>query len=316
VVTDKRTPLEPEALARLTEEVTAALGGRHLDDAAWRRLLAPAAAALLPRDLDHLEASTTFALHGRLQLLPLAALPVPEGGWLGDRTVVALQPAGAWSGSSGSMPAVPAGPALRPGLFVVDPLGDLPHARRSAKTYRALFPEARVLVRGDASRQALERHLVDSGWLHLDTHGSYQPAFPELSSLALADGPLRFVELAALPAPRRFANLSGCRTGAWHPTADSGRYGLGGLMARLGTPWTVAARAPLPDRLAEDYNRAFYAAVAAGSEAPEAHGQALAQLREDYPAAAWGALLLLHAPPVETETDRAPAAGKNSGLDS
>ncbi|MDY7094866.1 MAG: CHAT domain-containing protein [Acidobacteriota bacterium] len=302
VVADQRTPLAREELTRLTEEVTVALRRRDLDDQAWRRLLAPAAAALLPRNLADLEPVTTFALHGRLQLLPLAALPLPEGAWLGERTVVALQPAGAGAGS----PA--AASAARPGLFVVDPLGDLPHARRSAEAYGARFPGATILERGAASRRALEQHLGEAGWLHLDTHARYEPAFPELSSLALADGPLRFVELAALPAPGRFANLSGCRTAAWHPTADSGRYGLGGLMARLGTPWTVATRAPLPDRSAEVYNRAFYAAVAAGIEAPKAHGQALAELRKKYPAAAWGALLLLHAPEFPSGLDQSPAS--------
>ncbi|MCB1037774.1 MAG: CHAT domain-containing protein, partial [Acidobacteria bacterium] len=230
--------------------------------------------------------------------------------WLGDLTAVALQPAGARS-----LPLQPAAPPA-PYVFVVDPLGDLPYADRSAAAYRKTFPGARILRRSAASRRAVEELLARADGLHVDAHAVYEAAFPELSSLQLADGGLRFLELAALRPPRRFANLSGCRTGSWFATADSGRYGFGGLMARLGVPWTVATRAPLLDRLAEDYNETFYLAIAGGSEPPEVHRQALARVSARYPAAAWASLLLLHAPPVGEGLEDTPELRKIAHLDS
>ncbi|MCB1056405.1 MAG: CHAT domain-containing protein, partial [Acidobacteria bacterium] len=224
----RRTFLPAAALARIAGEVGEAMAAGRLEDSTWRRLLAPVAAALLPDDLEALASPVTFALHGRLQAFPVAALPVSGEGsarWLGDLAVIALQPAGARAAVSAPQEEV------LPPVFVVDPLGDLPHARRSAARYRQWFPEARVLERTEASRAVLSGPREHVEWLHLDTHASYEPAFPELSSLVLADGPLRLVELVRMPAPRRFANLSGCRTGSWRPTADSGRYGLGGLLA-------------------------------------------------------------------------------------
>ncbi|HWN42617.1 MAG TPA: CHAT domain-containing protein, partial [Thermoanaerobaculia bacterium] len=219
---------------------------RRLADGAVRvekrtRMPGPLATALVPREPRSLGEVTVFALHGSLQSVPLHALPLPAGGWLADATVVALRPAAARA-------AVPDGGG--PPLFVVDPRGDLPGGSRSAGLYRSLFPQARLLQGEEASRAAVSRGLAGAEWLHLDAHGDQDPAFPELSSLVLADGTLRLLELAALPPPRRFANLSGCRTADWPVTADSGRYGLGGLLSRLGVPWVIAARDDLDDVLA------------------------------------------------------------------
>lgn len=329
----RRTPLGRANRSRLVHDVTAAIAEGTLDDGAWRRLLAPAAEALLPPDLGDLPPRLTYALHGSLQALPLAALPLPafplppgtasessrsasgptaaaSPRWLGDLTAVALQPAGARS-----RPIDPEAPPA-PYVFVVDPLGDLPYGDRSADLYGKTFPEARILRRSAASREALAASLARADGLHVDAHAVYEPAFPELSSLELADGAVRFLELAELRPPSRFANLSGCRTGSWYATADSGRYGFGGLMARLGVPWTVATRAPLGDRLAEAYNGAFYLAMAGGAEPPEAHRRALAELSPRYPAVAWASLLLLHAPPAGESLMDAAEPEKMSSADS
>ncbi|MCB1034278.1 MAG: hypothetical protein KDD47_10645, partial [Acidobacteria bacterium] len=48
----RRTPLDRASLTRLVQTVTAAIAEGRSDDAAWRRLLAPAAEALLPPEHD------------------------------------------------------------------------------------------------------------------------------------------------------------------------------------------------------------------------------------------------------------------------
>lgn len=302
---ERRTPYPGARLRQAVADVARALDRRDLDDAAWRRLTSPLARALLPTDPAG-EPVTTFALHGLLQGIPLAALPLPDAPagplpdapagprWLGEVTTVALYPAGALA-----LPALEALPETRP-LFVVDPAGDLPSGGRLGAFYRQLFPAGRVLQGGEATRAAFQRELAQASWLHVDAHGAFDPAFPELSSLRLADHPVSLAELAGLRFPLAFANLSGCRTGSWPTTADSGRYGLAGHFARRGAAWVIASRTDLPDRLAADFNRAFYTAVAAGGSAagvPEAYRQALDEVRREHPAAVWASILLLQGAP-------------------
>jgi CHAT domain len=277
-----------ERLATLHALAAGIEAGRG-DAAGWRALATPAAAALLPLHPEALGPVTELALHGALQLVPPAALPLPPEsarGWLGEATAVALHVAGARAAAGG--------PAGSP-LFVVDPAGDLEGAERSLPVYRRLFPAARILRGGEATREAVGRALAGAEWLHIDAHARYDPVFPEMSRLRLAGGELSLIEWSRLPAPRRFANLSGCRTASWPATADSGQYGLGGLLARLGAGWVVATRGPVPDGAAFLYNQAFYRALAAGSPLPAAHASGLAALRPSYPPQVWGAILLLRA---------------------
>jgi CHAT domain-containing protein len=194
--------------------------------------------------------------------------------------------------TAGAHAAVERGAAAHP-VLVVDPTGDLAGAERSLATYRNLFPGGRILRGGGARRAAVREALGDADWLHVDAHASYDPVFPEMSRLQLADGDLSLIEWSRLPAPRRFANLSGCRTASWPVTADSGQYGLGGLLTRLGAPWVVATRGPIPDDAAHLYNRAFYQAIARGGTVPAAHASGLAAVRADHPPQVWGAILLL-----------------------
>jgi DNA-directed RNA polymerase specialized sigma24 family protein len=279
------------ALHALAAEIEAGRGGAGR----WRSLAAPAAAALLPLHPEALGPVTTFALHGALQLISPAAMPLPPSSahrWLGEVTTVALHTAGAQAaGPAGDGPAG-RGSTGR-GLFVVDPGGDLAGAESSLPAYRRLFPAARILRGGEATREAVGRALAGAEWLHIDAHASYDPVFPEMSRLQLAGGGLSLLEWSRLPAPHRFANLSGCRTASWPATADSGQYGLGGLLTRLGAGWVVATRGPIPDGAAYRYNQAFYRAIAAGSAVPAAHASGLAALRTAYPPQVWGAILLL-----------------------
>jgi len=301
VVLARRTPMARGALIDTIAGLTSALERRAMDDRTWRRTAAPLAAALLPRDGEELPELTVYALHGPLQGAPLAALPLPEGGWLADRTTVALAPAG--SGHSSLGPEAAGVP-----LFVVDPRGDLAGASALAGTYRELFPRARLLAGEAASHAGLIEALPTASFLHIDAHGRFVSAFPELSGLELSDGPLSLIELAGLPVAGRFANLSGCQTGRWPVTADSGRYGLGGLLARLGMRWVIASRADLSDTLARDFNAVFYRAVAGGATVPVAYRQALSETARRYPASTWAALVLLRgaaAPPLP----RASAGG-------
>ncbi|MCB1057735.1 MAG: CHAT domain-containing protein [Acidobacteria bacterium] len=290
---EKRTPVALGQLVERIQRVTAALEARDLDDDAWSRLTESLAGALVPARPSSLPEVTTFALQGLLQEVPLAALPLPDGGgpgrrFLGEVTAVALFGAGARP--AGARPEEGAEP-----LFVVDPRGDLAGASRLADSYRQLFPEARILRGAEATRAAFREALPAASWLHVDAHGLYEAAFPELSAIQLADRPLALVEVSEMPLALRFANLSGCQTGRWPTTADSGRYGLAGLLSRLGVAWIVGSRFDLDDAVAADFNRSFYQDLRSGLEVPAAYRDALSRIGQRHPASSWAGLILLAA---------------------
>ncbi len=289
VVLDHRTPMQRQQGRRWLRQLTSRLQKGAVTEEDWRTLLTPLAGALVPHLRDNLSEVTIFSLHGWLQDVPLAALPVPStpSGWLSDLTIPALRPAGLSriprsSDSSGSAP-----------LFVVDPKGDLRGGRQLLSHYSMLFPHARIVTGEDASRRSLGEGLPSASFLHVDAHGLYNAAFGELSSLQMSDGSLTLLELAELPSPSRFVNLSGCHTGRWPVTADSGRYGMAGVFARGGTSWVIASRSDLNDRLAGDFNKAFYDNIASGSTIPQAFQAALEQVRPKHPPSAWASLMLI-----------------------
>jgi CHAT domain-containing protein len=283
VATYRRTPMPRVRLVALVREVRAAMEREQADDARWAELVEPLARALapLPEDLGEV---TIFAAHGILQDVPLPALPVSSPGarrWLGELTAVAWRPAGVGGAD------VPAREGSRAALVVSDPRGDL--GLTGAGAYGT-----EVLAGERATREALREALGQAERLHVDAHARYEPAFPELSTILLADGVVTGQELAAWSSGLALANLSGCQTGRAPITADSGRFGLAGLLAGAGVDWVVATRATLANALAVDFNRAFYAALAGGAEVPAAYRRGLDAARRRHPAARWGALVLLH----------------------
>ncbi|MEM1203059.1 MAG: CHAT domain-containing protein [Acidobacteriota bacterium] len=295
----RRTPM---SRASLLERVAHLRRWVRLDpappDGDWRRQLEPLSRALAPP--AGAPPVLAYALHGPLQAIPLAALPSPVGkGWLGDRSVFLIAPAQAPGGESQTRG--DGGAAVA----VLDPRGDLAGSRRLGPVLRDLFPDLTVLE-GPAATWETLRAAPAPRWLHLGAHGSGGPGAPELASVGLADRTVRAIELTSLPPPREFANLSACHTGAAGLSADSGRFGLGGLLVRLGVPYVIASRGDLPDPLAEDFNRGFYRRIAAGAGVPEAYGDALREVSVRHPASAWAQLMLLTGP-------SSPAASAKKG---
>lgn len=259
--------------------------------AAWSQALAPLAEALVPADPSELPEVSTWALHGRLQQIPLAALPVADG-WLSDLTVVAVSPSLV---ARASVPEAAGSGPRRTGLspvLVVDPERNLRGSQRLARGWsRGL--EGLLLAGDDATVASFESALPTARWLHLGAHIDYDSDFPELSRLRLADGDLLWLELFERELELQFANLSACDSGRWPATADSGSYGLAGFMARRGSRWVIASRFPLANQAANDFNATFYDALIAGAEFSDAYALAHRRLRASSSPTTWATLLLI-----------------------
>lgn len=270
-------------------------------DDKWRALAAPLSRALMPAASS--SGATGYWLHGSLQSIPLAALPLssstPDAArWLGEVATPVLYPAALDPASA----SVLTNDGTDAWTFVVDPVSNLASGRRLARFYRRSFPTARVLAGAQATTAAVTEGVRSSSWLHVDAHGVYDPAFPELSHLALTDGALRMTDLAALAPRLRGANLLGCWTGAWPVTADSGRYGLAGALTRAGVPWTIASRTAITDLAGAEFNRLFYSRLRSGETVVAAYAEAMSMLRGKVPASQWAALMLLGRPQSNTVT--------------
>jgi hypothetical protein len=293
----RRTPFRRAELIRAVGAVRESVDRAERADGKWRIVVGRLAAALAPEPED-LGPVTTFALHGILQEVPLAALQAGPR-WLGQLTTVVTHAAGSHDGRGDELGAT---------VVVSDPRGDLglPEPERGTGI--------RILHGSAATREALRDALAGATRLHVDAHARYEPAFPELSTIVLADGPVTGQELAAWGTGLTLANLSGCQTGRSPITADSGRYGIAGLLASRGTTWVVGTRAPLDNALALEFNRAFYASLSAGDGVPAAYRKALDEVRRTHPASQWAVLLLLHAPEEKKrEQSPEPRTPSNSG---
>lgn len=327
----RRTVLPRGDLRERTDAIDRALEEQSLSDEAWRELVRPLTEALRPEDADLSREGPpsvlTYALHGMLQKIPLAALPVSAVSredpgaedaaprWLANLSILALRPATA------AVDAIPPMARDSAPVVILDPSENLGSRTVLASFYAERFPASRRLLGRDATVRAFTELLPSASWLHADIHGFYDPAFPERSSLELADGVVTLRELADLPLSLVFANLSGCRTGTWPVSADSGRYGIGGLLARRGAQWVIASRSDLLNRLALEFNPVFYRALGSGSSVPQAYEEALESVRRDFPAVAWASIFLLRGTgetfspddslPLEDETP-APAGDDTS----
>lgn len=280
-------------LKRRIDEISAHFDGNDWSEETWRDRLQPLSRLLLPEGAQRLAPQTSFALYGILQGVPLSALPVgPSGEPLAHFTTVVLRPAALPAQAAGAE--VPGAQAKA--LFLVNPTLDL-ETGGAADFYLQHFPQAMVLSGRQARTAVLKNALHGVDILHFDGHGELDPAFPELSRLRLSDGELSLSQIHELHVPRGLVNLSGCETGRWPVTADSGRYGLAGRFTRLGTRWVIGSRGRLDNRLAHRFNRELYLHLTQGQGVAESFGLALQKIREekDGPSRAWAGLLLLGA---------------------
>ncbi|MGW2687464.1 CHAT domain-containing protein [Streptomyces sp. NPDC001414] len=165
----------------------------------------------------------------------------------------------------------PVGPAL---LVAPARAGGLGPAVVPAPVYEGR--DALALTEEDAARQPVLAALPGRALAHFSCHGRAEPAAPEHSALHLADGPLRFFEIARLDLTEaRLAFLAACET-AWPGDQfedeaihlGSG-FQLAGFPHVVGTVWE--AYEAVAARVTHDFYEGLAAQGDAGSPAHALH---------------------------------------------
>jgi hypothetical protein len=238
----------PAELDGLRAELRRLAGGRL---GGGDRLVVEAAAAALDRALvrpvaDHLSASVVFVPTGPLHAVPWSALPSLRG-----RSLVVAPSLSTWV-------ALSAAARRRSGGTVLVAGPRLRHAVHEVADLAVLHPGATVLVRRDATANAVLAALEGASLAHVACHGRFRADSPLFSALELADGPLTALDLHALRRPPELLVLSACELGLSERQPGDELLGLAAALLGLGTRTIVASVVPVPDGAARRLMVAFH----------------------------------------------------------
>ncbi len=191
--------------------------------------------------------------HGVLHYLPFAALS-DGAGYLVDRYSLRLLPSasvlqflkGRQAQKSGSLLAF-GNPDLG------DPQYDLKFAQDEVQAIAKTFPQAKVLVRKEATKGAFRSLAPQFSYLHLATHGQFDPDAPLKSGLLLAkdaqgDGFLSLGDLYSLRLNADLVTLSACETGLGKVSNGDDVVGLTRGFLYAGSSSIVASLWEVDDR--------------------------------------------------------------------
>ncbi len=154
----------------------------------------------------------------------------------------------------------PGAAAVGPPLIVADPTIDLPHARSEGEAVARLLPDARLLVRAEATREAVRAAMAGARAMHYAGHGVARAESPWQAHLALAgETTLTVADILTADVPAGTVVLSGCRTGVRGALSDREAIGLADAFVAAGSRAVLATRRNIPDDAAARFIARFHA---------------------------------------------------------
>jgi CHAT domain-containing protein len=181
----------------------------------YEKLAAPVVAGI---DTPHL----VIVPHGSLHFLPFHAL-YDGMEYLIDRFEISYAPSATVFNYCLNKQAIPDGAPLLVGIADES----APLVAREIAGLSGMFPEARILLNGDATRAAFRETAVRSSFLHIATHAMFRRDNPMFSGFRLADGWLTALDLFSMTCATNLVTLSACQSGM---NAVVGADDLVGLM--------------------------------------------------------------------------------------
>jgi len=152
-----------------------------------------------------------------------------------------------------------------------NPKYDLKFAQEEVASITKDFPQAKVLVRKDASKTAFKTLGPQFSYLHLATHGKFDPDKPLHSGLLLAkdgqsEGFLSLGELYSLRLHADLVTLSACETGLGKVSNGDDVVGLTRGFLYAGTNTIVASLWEVDDQATSYLMAEFYADLKKGNK--------------------------------------------------
>jgi hypothetical protein len=141
-------------------------------------------------------------------------------------------------------------------------LPELLSLRAEAAAVRARFPDAIALSDDQATAAAVRAALGTADVLHLAGHAVFEPSYPQMARILLADRPLFAFEVACAARVPRLVNLSGCRAGAERRGLGGEGEGLAAAFLASGAETVIAPLWPIRDDAALAFNEALYRELA------------------------------------------------------
>jgi CHAT domain-containing protein len=156
-----------------------------------------------------------------------------------------------------------------------------PRVRDEIRALAPLFPEAAVLLDGEATLEALRAGAPGADVLHLACHGQFRPDSPLFSSLRLGDGWMTVRDAYTLDVGAGLVTLSACETGVSAVAPGDELIGLVRGFFYAGAPSLLLSLWTVDDEATAELMTDFYATLRQGSRPAEALRAAqLRQLRE------------------------------------
>jgi CHAT domain-containing protein len=225
--------------------------------------------------------------HGALHYLPLNALH-DGNGYLIDRFSIRLMP------SASVLPYLRKSTAETNGGILIfgnpdlgDPKADLEYAQKEATEIAHIRPGSKVLLRKEATEEALRQYSGGYRYLHFATHGQFNQETPLNSALLLASGSryngiLTVDKLYSLRLDANLVTLSACETGMSKIATGDEMVGLTRGFLYAGTSSIVASLWKVDDFATAFLMTRFYQEQATRSKS-DALRTAQLETRKKYP---------------------------------
>jgi CHAT domain-containing protein/tetratricopeptide (TPR) repeat protein len=139
-----------------------------------------------------------------------------------------------------------------------------PRVRDEVEAVSPLFPDAVVLLDGQATLASLREHGPSADVLHLACHGQFRPDNPLFSSLRLSDGWLTVHDAYGLDLTCGLVTLSACETGLSVVAPGDELLGLARGFFSAGAPSLLVSLWTVDDAAATTLMTRFYAQLRAG----------------------------------------------------
>jgi CHAT domain-containing protein len=230
----------------------------------YARLIKPIEPALHSKQL-------LIVAHGALHYLPFNALQSGKD-YLIDRYSIRQLPSASVLQFLKGRQASPAAGVLALGNpDLGNPKYDLKCAQDEAAAIVKGFPQAKVLVRKDATKTAFKTLGPQFSYLHFATHGQFDPDKPLNSGLLLAkdaqnDGFLSLNELFSLRLNADLVTLSACETGLGKVSSGDDVVGLTRGFLYAGSSTIVASLWEVDDEATSYLMEQFYANLKKGNK--------------------------------------------------